>query len=55
MAAINLPISKCTHAVTIHVTGLQGWKFRLKIAQALFWLGARVAGVGIIFESDTQR
>jgi len=47
--AVDLRVSELTHLVELRVR-LGALRWRLRIAAALFRLGARIAGVSIIIE-----
>ena len=52
MGIVSVPVSELTHSLTLKITGLGGFRARLKIAPALIWLACRIAGIGVQFEKS---
>lgn len=52
MAGVSIPISNVLREtmITVTVTGVRTAQFRLRIAKWVFWLAAKMSGMGIKFE-----
>ncbi|KAK0332699.1 hypothetical protein LTR94_023853 [Friedmanniomyces endolithicus] len=52
IAALNLNLREMTQSLTIKVTGLAGFRFRLLLARLIFRIGAAVAGTKLVIDLD---